>query len=155
MPTLASMLDSTKTVVYVMCSIIFIAIGFLILNTMLMAGVERVREFGILKALGVGPSKVMVLILIESLIQATISILFSIIFSIPLIRYLSKQGIDLGMESGTSLLGLAWDPVIYAVINIETFFIPIIMFTFIVALAVLYPAGKAALISPIKAMYHR
>ena len=43
--------------------IVYIAIGILILNAMLMAVFERIREFGVLKALGVGPCGVLRLIL--------------------------------------------------------------------------------------------
>jgi hypothetical protein len=76
------------------------------------------------------------------------------LLSLPLINYLANTGIDLG-PSGTSIMGLAWDPVMRAVITRSSFTGPIMMLAIVVGLAILYPALKAAWIRPIRAMHHR
>jgi ABC-type lipoprotein release transport system permease subunit len=153
-PTLASMLDSTQGMMMAMFFIVYIAIGFVILNAMLMAVFERVREFGVLKALGVGPGGVFRLIVTESAMQTGLAIVAGSLLSLPLINYLANTGIDLG-PSGTSIMGLAWDPVMRAVITRSSFTGPIMMLAIVVGLAILYPALKAAWIRPIRAMHHR
>ena len=62
-----------------------------------------------------------------------------------------ERGID---EHGVTILGIAMDPVWRAVITPDAFRLPILTLVSIVALAVLYPAAKAALISPVEAMRH-
>jgi ABC-type lipoprotein release transport system permease subunit len=58
----------------------------------------------------------------------------------------------MGMMAGTSIMGIAMDPIWYAAIHPNIFITPVVMLVVIVFLAVLYPAGKAALIQPAEAM---
>jgi ABC-type lipoprotein release transport system permease subunit len=154
-PTLATMLDSARGVQYVMFLIVFIAIGIVILNAMLMAVFERIREFGVLKALGMGPGKVLRLILLESLMQTGLAILVGGSISVPGLFYLSRVGIDLGAFGGASIVGIAVDTVMRAEVSAQTFTGPIFTMLFVVLMAVLYPAIKAALIRPVTAMQYR
>jgi ABC-type lipoprotein release transport system permease subunit len=154
LPTIASMVDSARGVMLAMFFIVYVAIGILILNAMLMAVFERIREFGVLKALGVGPFDVLRMILIESAIQTGIAVAVGVGLAVPGILYLSRTGIDLAQLGGVTILGIAWDPVWRAAVQVETFSEPILVLVFIVAVAVLYPALKAALIRPVDAMRH-
>jgi len=155
LPTLASMMDSTAGVMYVMFLIIYIAIAIVILNAMLMAVFERIREFGVLKALGVGPGGVLRLILVESGIQTGIALTAGCLLSIPALWYMVKIGIDMTWIGGISISGIAWDPIWKAAVTQETYMGPVITLVFIVSIAVLYPAVKAALIRPVSAMRHQ
>jgi putative ABC transport system permease protein len=134
--------------------IVYVAIGILILNAMLMAVFERIREFGVLKALGAGPLDVMRLMLVESTIQTGIAILVGATLAVPGLWYLSNTGIDLAQLGGVTIMGIAWDPVWRAAVQADIFTRPILVLVSVVALAVLYPALKAALIRPVDAMYH-
>jgi ABC-type lipoprotein release transport system permease subunit len=154
LPTISSMLDSARGAMIAMFFIIYVAIGILILNAMLMAVFERIREFGVLKALGVGPFDVLRLILVESAIQTGIAILVGVSLAVPGIWYLSRTGIDLGKLGGVTIMGIAWDPVWRAAVSVGIFTGPILVLVLIVAVAVFYPALKAALIHPVEAMHH-
>ena len=155
LPTIASMMDSARGVMIAMSAIVYSAVGILILNAMLMAVFERIREFGVLKALGVGPFDVLRLILLETGIQTGGAILVGLALSVPSILYLSHTGIDLGRLAGISIMGVALDPVWRAAISVRVFVAPILMLTVIVGTAVVYPALKAALIRPVDAIHHR
>jgi ABC-type lipoprotein release transport system permease subunit len=152
LPTLASMLDSGRSAMMVMFVIVYIAIGIVILNAMLMAVFERIREFGVLKAIGVGPFEVLRLIVVESAIQTGIAVAIGATLAVPGLYYLSHTGIDLG---GMSMMGIAMDPIWRAEASPETFTQPIVVLLCIVAVAVIYPALKAALIEPVEAMRHQ
>jgi ABC-type lipoprotein release transport system permease subunit len=152
MPTIASMLDAGSSGMVMMGIIIYLAIAILILNAMLMAVFERIRELGVLKALGFGPFSLLGLILIESAVQTAFAIILGLALGIPGTLYLANYGIDMGMMAGTSIMGIAMDPIWYAAIHPNIFITPVVMLVVIVFLAVLYPAGKAALIQPAEAM---
>lgn len=152
-PTMARMLESTRGAVMAMYVIIYIGIGMLILNTMLMAVLERAREFGVLKAIGVGPGRLFQLIMIESALMTGVAAMAGVVLSLPGLWYLSTTGIDLSaISQDVSIAGIAWDPIWTAVIGPDTFAVPISTMVFIVLLAVIYPAIRAALISPALAM---
>ena len=153
-PTIASMLDAGRSAMVMMGVIVYLAIAILILNAMLMAVFERIRELGVLKALGFGPFSLLGLILIESGLQTLFAIIIGVGLGIPAILYLAHVGIDMGTLAGTSIMGIAMDPIWRAAIHARVFVTPVVMLVVIVFLAVLYPAGKAALIQPVEAMRH-
>jgi ABC-type lipoprotein release transport system permease subunit len=155
LPTLASMLDSTSGVMYVMVIIIYTALAIVILPAMLLSVFERIREFGVLKALGVGPGGVLRLILVESGIQTGIALAAGCLLSIPALWYMVYTGIDMTWIGGISISGIAWDPVWKAAVTQETYMGPVVTLVFIVSIAVLYPAVKAAFIAPVSAMRHQ
>jgi putative ABC transport system permease protein len=148
------MLDSVRGLMIVVFFIIYLAIGILILNAMLMAVFERIREIGVLKALGFGPAWVLGLILAESGLQTGLAVLLGLALSVPGLWFLVEKGIDLGSLGGMSVMGLAVDPVWRAVVTLNTYKMPVLILVAIVSLAVLYPAAKAAVIRPVEAMRH-
>ncbi len=154
-PTLASMFDSARGAMLIMFTIIYAAIGILLLNAMLMAVFERIREFGVLKALGAGPRAVFRMIFYETYIQTGIAIVVGTVLSIPGLWYLTHYGIDTGRMGGMTIHGVAWDPIWRASVSVSTYSRPIVMLIVIVSLATLYPAFKAAWVRPVQAMTHR
>jgi putative ABC transport system permease protein len=155
MPVVASMLESTQGLILIVFFIIYVAVGILILNAMLMAVFERIREFGVLKALGMGPLPVMNLILVESAIQTGIAVVAGVTLAIPGMWYLGNVGINVGKLGGMSAVGLAMRPVWYGIYDSDTLSGPLAMLVLIVFVAVLYPACKAAWIRPVAAMRYQ
>ncbi len=155
MPTIASIIDSARGMIFVMFFIVYVAIGILILNAMLMAVFERIREFGVLKALGVGPVEVLLLIMAESAIQTALALGIGVAVAVPGLLYLTQTGIDLGSLAGVSLMGVALNPILRAGMNVQVFAGPIVALVSIVTVAVLYPAFKAALIRPVDAIHYQ
>lgn len=154
-PTMASMLDSMEGSMMAMFVIVNLAIGIVILNAMLMAVFERIREFGVLKAIGVGPGSVFGLILLESSIQTAIATVVGTAAAVPGFWYLTTHGIDLSSMGDATIAGLAWDPIWKAVVSVKAFVNPILTMMVIVGIAVMYPALRAAFIRPVQAMRHR
>lgn len=155
MPTVAQMLDGASSVVYVVFFIVYLAIGILILNAMLMAVFERIREFGVLKAIGVPPGQVFGLIAVESAIQTAIAIVLGSTLAAPFAWYLATRGIDMASLAGMSMMGMSMRPVWKGIFDVSTLVGPIGVLVFIVAGAVIYPAVKAARIDPLDAMRYR
>lgn len=155
MPTLASLLDSARGAMLAMFFIVYLAIAVLILNAMLMAVFERIRELGVLKALGVGPAGILGLMLAEAGILTAIAVVLGVALGIPTLLYLATYGIELTSIAGVSFMGMAMDSVWRADMSVGIVLAPIAALVAIVAVAVLYPSLKAAMIDPVRAIYHR
>ena len=154
-PILATMMQSVSGMIGIFFFIINIAIGIVILNAMLMAVFERIKEFGVLKALGVGPWGVLKLIYAESLLQLVISVVIGLLMALPILWYLVVFGINMGSMAGTDMMGMTMMDIWYAELSPQVFSQPIMMTIFVVIFAVLYPAYKAAVIQPVDAMRHQ
>ena len=154
MPTLASMLDSAEAAVFFMFFIIYLAVAILILNAMLMAVFERVREIGVLKALGVGPGSIFALMGLEAMLQAALAVGIGLALGLPLLFYLSEVGVDMMGGENLTVMGVAMDPIWHAQPSLGAVLRPIAMLVGIVGLAVLVPASRAARIDPVTAIHH-
>ncbi len=156
MPTVASLFDSTHGAMYFMFLVINVAIGILILNAMLMAVFERIREFGVLKAIGMSPTSVLGIIMLETAVMVLVAVVAGTVLSLPALGYLVEHGLDMSeMGAGVSVAGMSFDPVWRAAATPRTYVGPIVMLAVIVFAAAFYPAVRAARISPVEAMRHR
>ncbi|MBI3552492.1 MAG: ABC transporter permease [Elusimicrobia bacterium] len=90
-----ALLDIVLTVVFAI-----VALG--VLNTLLMSLFERVREFGVLMAIGARPSWVMKLVLIESLLLGAVGTVFGLIAGSLLIGYYGHHGLRLPLGEALS-----------------------------------------------------
>jgi len=154
-PTLAQYLDSVGGMIVFMYLIIYLAVAILILNAMLMAVFERIREFGVLKAIGYGPLKVLSIMMLEGLLQAAVACVVGIVLAAPCMWYLATYGINVGAIGGMEMSGLTMPAIWKSHYAIETSAVPVVLLFFIVLGAVGYPALKAAWINPIRAMRHQ
>jgi ABC-type lipoprotein release transport system permease subunit len=152
MPTVATMLEGTAAMLQVMFLVLDLAVAILILNAMLMAVFERVREFGVLKALGTSPLRVFATIAAESAIQTAAAAAVGGLLAIPIAWFLAAHGVNVGSLGGVTVAGVAMQPVWYGVYSADSFVRPVATMAFVVLLAVLYPAFKAAWVRPTTAM---
>lgn len=155
MPLLASLLDSTRALIQAVFLVIYLVVIILLVNATLMAVFERIRELGVLKAIGVGPGHIMGLILLEGGLQAAMAVVIGLALSVPGLLYLTRYGLDLSGLGGTSFAGIAFDPVWRGVVTPMTIVAPVLTLLFMVGVAVLYPALKAARLKPVEAMHHQ
>lgn len=155
MPTIANMLEMAKGMIGIIFTILYLAIGILLLNAMLMAVFERIREFGVFKAVGAGPGLVFSLIFLEAMIQMTIAIIVGTLLTLPGMWYLSEVGINVGALGGASVMGLAMRSVMYGIYTPQVVAPAYKILIVIVTLSVLYPALKAAWIKPVDSMRHQ
>lgn len=155
-PTLATMLDSVESTMYILFMIVYLAIAILLINATLMAVFERIKELGLLKAIGLSPTRVVGLILWEGLFQAMLATAAGLILSIPVLYCVTRVGIDLAALGGQiSMSGIGLDPVMRGIVNPTIVVGPLSTMFVIVLLSMLYPALKAARIKPVEAMRHQ
>ena len=138
---------------YVWGLIVFIAMGFGIVNTMLMAVYERIREFGLVRALGTRPTRIVVGVVLESSLLLLVGLLIGNTVGFITIGWLHVHGIDLAaFSSSTEMFGLS--RMIYPVIQMRDVFIFNGLVFGLGLLVSLYPAIKAARFTPVQAMAH-
>jgi ABC-type lipoprotein release transport system permease subunit len=155
MPAVAQMFEFAQVAPIMMSLIVYLAVGILILNAMLTAVFERIREFGVLKAIGAGPSKILGLVLVEGAIQVAVASVLGLVLALPAMWYLTVHGIDAGAMGGLDAAGVAMAEIWYGIYSVEACAGPVITLWVIALGAVLYPGLKAAWINPIRAMRHR
>lgn len=155
-PSLARFLDIAYVSNYFVIGITYIAIAMVIMNTMTMSILRRIKEFGVMKALGVGPYGVAVTLFTEAMLQIFIATTVAFMLAMPLALRFQTRGLDLTrFISESTIAGIAINPIWTSVVNFKTVATPIILLYVITIVAVIYPTLKAALIKPIKAIYDK
>ena len=155
-PLIAELIDMSDIHIYIMLIITYIAVAMVVLNAMLMSVFERIREFGVMKAIGFGPIQLFGLVYMETLIQVLLAVVIAFVFGLPVSLYFESNGIDLTQFiSGMSFGGIAFDPIWRAELTQRSLAAPLVTLFIMAMIAVLYPAFKAAVIRPVKAIHYQ
>ncbi|MGK7344963.1 MAG: ABC transporter permease [Candidatus Nitrospinota bacterium M3_3B_026] len=157
-PVVARMLDISDSSMFIMLLITYTAIAMVTLNAMLMSVFERIPEFGVMKAIGVTPWQILLLVFGEGLAQAVMASLIALAAGLAASWYFQVHGIDLSALTGetgmAAVAGVAFDPVWHAKLTAEAAIVPLAVLVAIAQLAAIYPGVKAALIRPVQAIHH-
>lgn len=132
---------------YVMVVIMF-ALAFGILNTMLMSIFERMRELGMLMAIGMGRAKIFIMIMTESVMLTLTGALLGMFFAFGTIKIFSEKGFDLTSVGGDSLKEWGFDAVVYPKIAGEEYLMIALLVIVTALLSAVYPAIKALRLNP-------
>ncbi len=155
-PTLADMLEMSAAGQFIMMIVVYLAIAMVVLNAMLMSVFERIREFGVMKALGVTPRQVATVVFVEATAQAVVASVIAVLVAWPVSKYFQTNGIDLtAFVQDVSVMGVAMDPVWYASPTVSNLVVSVVVLVIVTLLSALYPGVKAAIIRPVEAIHHR
>lgn len=156
-PTLADMVKMMDTAPLIYLMIIYFAVVLIIVNTMLMATFERLREFGIMRAVGMRPWRVVVLVVTESFLLSLVGVAIGLAIAIPLIVYWSIAGMDLSVFSPGSyeMGGVVFDPVLWPALSVADLVTSSIAVIVMTTSAGIYPALRAATVRPVDALRNR
>ena len=151
---LSAYLDAMWIYTLVWNIVVFIAMAFGLVNTILMAVFERVHEFGLVRALGVSPRGVVAGVLLETFILLIIGTGAGSILSAVSVSFFGYTGIDFSaFAAGSELFGIS--RIIYPTTTVIDYLSAIITVLSLGLLVSLYPAIKAARITPVAAMTYR
>ncbi len=136
--------------------ILLLVIGFTVLNTFLMSVMERIREFGIMRSLGASPGRVVGLIVVEAALLVGLGFVLANIVGIGASVYNSVHPLDFSEMGGDELSKFyGMDPRIYTRLTWQTLVYPNLFVAVVILLALIYPAWRAARISPAEAVSRR
>ena len=152
-PELSEYLRLSSSSMAIVLFIIFAVASLGIVNTQLMSLFERTREVGIMRALGLKPFSVALLVLIETLFLVIMAAAAGGTAGVLWSLRLEHVGWDISWMGGSfEFVGVAFDPHMYAALTPAAVIDSIVVMIIVVLLASLYPLIRAALIRPVDAI---
>jgi len=152
MPELVQLILLDDAGMYITLVILVVVVGFGILNTILMAILERTRELGVVLALGLRPAALFRMVYVESLMLAGVGLVIGLALSVPLLAWLHGVEIPVSgdMAGVTEFIGM--EPVLTFKLKPLNPIGSTITVLFVAMLAALYPAVKASRSRPVDAL---
>ncbi|MDD4144830.1 MAG: FtsX-like permease family protein [Prolixibacteraceae bacterium] len=149
-PEMSLLTDSMDQYMYIFILIILLALCFGIINTMLMAVLDRVKEIGMLMAVGMNKRRIFSMIILESALLTILGGVLGIIIGSVITKIFETRPINLSMFSeGLEEYGFASQ--VYTSLRPETLVIISILVIITGVLSAVYPAMKALKLNPAEA----
>lgn len=150
-PELKYIDSSMQQFVFIFMGIILLALCFAIINSMLMAVLERTRELGMLMAIGMKPVRVFIMIVAETFLLTFTGAPLGILTAWATISYFGQQGVNLSSFS-EGLEGVGISSTIYTELSSSVYFEVALMVVIAALLAAIYPSLKAVRLKPAEAI---
>jgi len=142
--------EMLAAVLYIFMMIILTGLSFGIVNTMLMAILERKKEIGMLMSIGMNRYKIFLMICFETTFLSMIALPFGLISSYLIVEYYSVVGIDLSIvEAGLENFGVGTR--LYLKVPQEQYVVVAIMVFMISVISSIFPSLRALKINPVEA----
>ena len=145
-------LDNAGNYVFLILILVMVVIG--IINTVLMSVLERTREFGLLRALGIDRVSLIKLVFYETFFLSLLAVLTGWVIGGGIHVWFSVNGLDLSamIGEGTSIAGTYMDPVVFTELSwYRVAQLTLIIFACTMVTGI-YPAIKAARVTPVEAL---
>jgi ABC-type lipoprotein release transport system permease subunit len=141
----------TEFMLLIFMSIILLALGFAIVNTMLMVILERTKELGMIMAIGMNKFKVFKMIMYETTILAVVGGALGILVSVIFTWYYGDVGIDIS-SVGEGFESLGYGSVMKPVLEFADY-IEVIFLVFVTGLiSSIFPTIRALKMNPAEAI---
>ncbi len=149
-PEMSLLTDSMDQYMYIFILIILLALCFGIINTMLMAVMERTKEIGMLMAVGMSKRRIFAMIILESTALTIVGGITGMIIGSVVTKIFETNPIYLSMFSeGLKQYGFASQ--VYTSLQIDSLIIIAVLVILTGILSAVYPALKALKLNPAEA----
>jgi putative ABC transport system permease protein len=139
---------------YIIVLILFVVISIGILNTIMMSIFERVREFGVMMALGTKPRQIVRLVVEEACVLGLVGLAAGTLLGAAATLYFARAGINLSsFSAGAAALGITSSRVFSELTAANLIYSNLAVLA-VVLLVSLYPAFHAAALRPVEAIRH-
>jgi ABC-type lipoprotein release transport system permease subunit len=150
-PELRYTFDMMDLTLYIVMIIIIIGLVFSIINTMLMAVLERTRELGMLRAIGMNKSRTFSMVMIETVFLTMVGAPGGLLLGWIFITYFGSTGIDLSaFAQGLNQYGIG--TVVYPSLTWPYYVNIMLMIAAASLLSALYPAWRTLKLKPVEAI---
>lgn len=153
-PVLAAMTGSMDISNAIVAGVFIAALGFGIINIMMMSVFERTREFGVLMAIGMTRGRILLLIICEAMLLGGVGGLFGLVAGRLMLAITDRTGLPFGaVAEGLGAYGV--DSILYPSVS-GPFYLEVFVMVMIVSLlAALYPARQILKKRPHQALSER
>jgi ABC-type lipoprotein release transport system permease subunit len=132
--------------------IVMLALLFGIINTMLMAVLERTKEIGMLRAIGMFKRKIFLMIVLETFMISLVSAPVGLTAGFLTNRYFERTGgMDLSQYAG-ALEQYGGDAIFYPELGQSTYLLLMLVVMMTALIGAIYPAIKAVNLEPLEAI---
>jgi len=150
-PDAALMNDFMIVYYFIFIGIIMLALAFGIINTMLMAVLERTKELGMLMAIGMNRRRIFLMIMLETIFLTAVGAVAGIISGWAVTGTLGRTGIHLsGWGEGFEAIGFAAK--VYPIVTPEFILFTAVMVICTAIISSVWPARKALKLIPVEAL---
>lgn len=146
----STMLNVQDGFALVFMIVVFLALSFGLVNTLVMSVFERVREIGLMQALGMRPSLILAQVLLESVYLLLVGLAIGNTIAFATIKSL-EDGIDIS-DVAQGMEQMSMSPVLYPALAIEDMVMSTAVVIVLGLLASLLPAWKASQLDPVAAL---
>jgi ABC-type lipoprotein release transport system permease subunit len=143
--------QSSKMTQQIITIIIMLALLFGIVNTMLMAVLERTKEIGMLRSVGMHRRLIFIMIMVETVLLGLVSAPFGLLLGYLTVYYLNNNGVDFSRYAD-ALNDLGYDTIFYPFMENHMYFVLMAVFLLTPLIGAIYPALKAININPLEAI---
>ncbi|MGK7397898.1 MAG: ABC transporter permease [Candidatus Cyclobacteriaceae bacterium M3_2C_046] len=150
-PELELIINQSMVSLYILLAIIMLALAFGIVNTMLMAVLERMKEIGMLMAIGMKKTRVFFMIILETIMISLVGGPIGLLLGFVTIKIFHQTGLDLS-DYSQGLEKLGYDSVLYPGLELKYYLIIALGVIVTAILAAIYPAIKAIKLKPVEAL---
>lgn len=150
-PELGYLTDIGDLYSYLFVVIILLALGFGIVNTMLMSVLERVKELGMLMAVGMSKTRIFVMLMLETVLLTFTGGIIGIVLGLAATLATAQTGIDLSMYA-LGLEDIGYAAIIKPSIEADLFLVTALLVIVTGIAASIYPARKALKYRPAEAI---
>lgn len=151
-PMVSQLLTFNDGIIALLTFILVTIVIFGTLNTLLMSVHERSKEFGVMLALGMRPTQLMTVIVLEAFLMAIAGFALSLVIGGGLIAYHHWKGFDLSLfiGNGKNFQGVLLDTsVVYPDYAVAPFIKASAFMVLFVTLAGIFPAYRAGRLTPV------
>jgi len=148
---LAMIADYVNRIYGIFMVLILAALAFGIVNTMLMAVLERTRELGMLSAIGMNRRRVFSMIMLESIFLSIVGGFAGMAVSAIVIAITNHTGINL-VKYAEGLEAFGYSAQLYPTIGADFFIMLTVMIVITGIISAIYPARKALQLNPVEAL---
>ena len=156
MPTIAIMTEKMSVFMLTMFSLIFtIAASLGVMNTLVMSTYDRMKEFGIIRAIGATPWLIIRQVSLEAILLTFLASIIGTMIGLSIAIYLQVYGIDISGKGNLAFGGIVFDPIWRASVSLKSVFLPVVLMMLTSIVASIYPASIAARIKPVEAIHYK
>jgi len=152
MPELVQIIESDNAGGKIMLGILYMIIAFGIMGTIMMMTLERIREFGVMVAVGMQKFKLGLVVLFETILMGLIGIILGSVLSMPFIYYYYLNPIRLTGDAAASIESFGVEPIMPFAWESSFYFNQALVVLVITLITALYPFYKVIKLEPANAL---